>query len=171
VERGPTLLDRCARAATTSEARFRVAYPNSGARVSRVIALDHGAAALLASIADGPWNGARFLTCLWPQSPVEPGSRHTDTHLRALDGSHSRLSEELAGADVAVMIATAGRAAEAASAIGDACAARGIMTAGLIVAGNRDVGEVVAALRPYASVLVVSRDEDFVPEMLAALRA
>jgi hypothetical protein len=45
------------------------------------------------------------------------------------------------------------------------------MTAGLVVAGNRDVGGVVAALRPYASVLVVSRDEDFVPEMLAALRA
>lgn len=171
MERHPTLLEGCARAATAAEARFRVGYPNSARRASRVIALDHGAAAVLARVADGPWNGARFLTYESPQPAAELGSLPIDAVLRAPDGSDSLLGDQLAGADLAVMIATTDRAAEAASVISDACAARGIMTAGLVVAGNRDVGGVVSALRPHASVLVVSRDEDFIPEMLAALRA
>lgn len=171
MKRRPTLLEGCSRAATAAEARFRVGYPNSAGRSSRVIALDAGAATLVGRFADGPWNGARFLTYVSSRSAPGLGSLHVDADLRAVDGSESRLGEELQGTDLAVMIASSDRAAEAASVVGDACAARGILTAGLVVAGDRHVEAAISALRPHANVLVVAREEDFIPEMLAALRA
>ena len=72
-----------------------------------------------------------------------------------------------------VMVATADDGAEAASVIGEACTRRGIMTTGLVfVFGEgRDVAAAVSALRAHARVLLVSRDEDDVPEVLTALRA
>jgi hypothetical protein len=69
------------------------------------------------------------------------------------------------------MVATADDGAHAASVIGAACARRGIMTTGLVFGEGRDVAAAVSALRPHARVLLVSRDEDDVPEVLAALRA
>jgi hypothetical protein len=67
--------------------------------------------------------------------------------LLAFDGSESWLSEELAGADVAVMVATANDGATLASSIGNACTLRGIMTAGLVRCHNASGG---AAQRPHA---------------------
>jgi hypothetical protein len=69
------------------------------------------------------------------------------------------------------MIATAGADGDVASAIGRACAERGIMTAGLIVGDRADVAPAVSALRPYARNLMVTDDEDDVAEVLTALRA
>ena len=40
----PTLLSSCARASTREEARFRVDYPNSATRSTRIFALDKRAA-------------------------------------------------------------------------------------------------------------------------------
>ncbi len=97
-----------------------------------------------------------------------------DASLTSIDGSEVRLSDELGGADIVVMIAAAGGASDAAAVIGNACFVRGIMTTGLIVAtgGDRmDVERTVAALRPYAAMLVVSTSEEYIPEMLTALRA
>ena len=93
----------------------------------------------------------------------------------ALNGTASQngtalLSEELDGADTVVMIASAGANAEAASIIGDAAAARGIMSAGLVLPGDVSVNGVVSALRPNAMVLVVLQELADVPEVLAALR-
>ena len=59
--RTTTLLDRCDRAATAAEARFRIDAPNSTGRSSRIIALDSGAERIVESLARGSWNGARFL--------------------------------------------------------------------------------------------------------------
>lgn len=169
VDRRPTLLHSCARAATAEEARFRVDYPNSKTRTSRVIALDDEAASLVGRISTLPWQAAHFLTYEEAISVNDaPGS---DAILRSFDGVQTRLSKELEGADVAVMIATADVGAEAASIIGRACATRRIMTAGLVVGDGNGVDAAVNALRPYASVLVVSTDEEYVPEMLGALRA
>ena len=50
-----------ARVTTASEARFRVDYPNSRPRVSRIIALDRESHAALLALKGQPWNGARFL--------------------------------------------------------------------------------------------------------------
>ena len=165
----PTLLNGCARAATTAEARFRVDYPNSTRRASRIIGLDDQAASILGSVAGESWQGARFLTYEAP-SPSDDGDQR-DAVLRSLDGLETRLSDELDGADVAVMVATGDRGAEGASIIGRACFSRRIMTAGLVVRDGGSPDDAVNALRPFASVLVVSPDEQFIRDVLMALRA
>ncbi|MCE7006973.1 hypothetical protein LWC34_29705 [Kibdelosporangium philippinense] len=166
----PILLNSCARAATTAEARFRIDAPIAPARATRVIALDHRAEAVVHRVAGQPWADARFFTC---KSPAGNGSSSNvaDLVLISSDGSESRLSEVLTGADVVVMVATENDGATAASAIGDACTLRGIMTAGLVLAGSHDAGAAVSALRPHARVIMVTYDEHDVSEVLTALRA
>lgn len=171
---GPTLLGSCAKAATTAETRYRVDYPNSKARVTRIIALDRAAAEIMRHVAEEPWNGARFLSYAGKASAPGFESLAVDAVLTEPGGTRTMLSEELRGADVVVMIASAGEGEDAASVIGNACLVRSIMTAGLIVAdeSRRDhVEEAVKGLRPFASVLVVAASADYVPDMLAALRA
>jgi len=146
----PILLNSCALAATAKEARFRIDRP-IGSRAALIIALDNAAAAVVDRVAERRWGGARFL--------------------HAGDSTEARLAEELADADVAIMIATADADAHLAAAIARACATRGIMTAGLIVGARADVAEAVSALRPYARNLMVTDDEDDVAEVLTALRA
>jgi hypothetical protein len=171
----PTLLGSCAKAATAAEARYRVAYPNAKERASRIFALDGDAAAMMRRIEQEPWHGAHFLTFRAVTSGAKGlDSLPVDAKLAAPDGSEVRLSDELKGADVAVMIATSGASAEAAAAIGNACFVRNIMTTGLIVAKDGKRGEVertMQALRPYAAMLVISTGEEYIPEMLTALRA
>jgi hypothetical protein len=166
-DRRPTLLHSCSRAATAAEARYRVDYPNSTERASRIIALDDRAAAILGPVADRPWRGARFLTF----EAARDGDGDVDARLRSFDGDRSLLSEELEGADVAVMVATGDEGAEAASLIGRASFRRRIMTAGLVVRGRHEPNDAVNLLRPYASVLVVSPDEQYIADVLTALRA
>jgi hypothetical protein len=160
--RRPTLLGSCARAATAAEARYRISASEFTRRSSRVIALDSHAAAAVARMAGQRWRGGHFL--------VFESAVPDDALLRPAAGGTALLSEELDGADAVVMVATARANAEAASIIGNACAARGIMSAGLVVPGAGPVGEVVSALRPNAMVLVVLQDAADVPEILSALR-
>lgn len=158
----PTLLSACASAATAQEARFRIDGPEPAARTSRIIALDVGAATLLAGIETMPWRAARFLVS--EASGAEVG-------LRDRQGRHVELSAELQHADMVVLVATDDAGAAAATAIGRACQRRGIMTGG-IVHGPRDRARAaVAALRPHAQVLLVSDDEEDLAEVLTALRA
>jgi hypothetical protein len=168
---GPTLLHTCAKAATAAEAAFRVQKPNSGARASRIVALDAEAAAIMGRVAEAPWNGAHFLR--FKATIAAPGleSLPLDATLTGPDGAETTLSAELDRADVFVMIATEGSGADAAGVVGNACFVRGVMTAGLIVAQPGGATAAIAALRPFASVLVVAAGEEFVPEMLTALRA
>jgi hypothetical protein len=153
----PTLLNSCAKAATAAEASFRIDRPIAG-RSARVVALDRGAAEIVRRVAEQPWTGARFFTS-------------AGTVMRAVDGSESLLSEELAGADVAIMIATSDDGADVASAIAQACARAGVMMAGLILGERTELDAAVSALRPYAPVLMVTGDEEDVSEVLTALRA
>src|SRR5262249_53245713 len=158
---------------TAAEARFRINGPNPTPRVTRIVALDEGAATVVHRAAQQRWGAAHFLT-YEPGTPVARGDGELpDIVLRAADGSEARLSEELAGADMIVMVATADDGAEAASVIGEACTRRGIMTSGVVfVFGEgRNIAAAVSALRAHARVLLVSRDEDDVPEVLTALRA
>ena len=144
----PILASSCARAATAKEARYRIDRPIAG-RSARVIALDARAAAVVMRLAEMPWGASRFFA----------------------HASEFRPEEELVDADVAIMIATADADHETASAIARACVERGIMTAGLILGDRLEVGEAVAALRPYARNLMVTEDEDDVAAVLSALRA
>lgn len=162
MQRQPTLLSSCARAATAAEARYRISTPGFTHRSSRVIALDSHAAAIVRRLGDQPWSGGHFLVF----SSALPG----DALLRSVTGGTALLSEELAGVDSVVMLASAHASAEAGSILGEACAARSIMLAGLVVPGAGPVSEVVSALRPNAMVLVVLQDAGDVAEVLSALR-
>jgi hypothetical protein len=183
VARRPILQSSCAVATTAAEARYRIDAPIAGRRGTRVVALDDGAATLVRRLAQEPWNAARFFTLVAPAprdgAPAEPvfggGPHDAETAsrmaLRRTDGTTTRLGDELADADVAVMVATANGSAPAAEAIGRACARRGIMTAGLALGEPREVADTVLALRPHAQVLLVSRDDSDLAEVLGALRA
>ena len=144
----PILASSCARAATAEEARFRIDRPIGGRR-ALVVALDDGAADVVDRVAERPWGAARFF-----RTPDIPA-----------------VTDELADADVAIMVATPDADAGAASAIAQACARRGIMTAGLILGERAEVAAAVSALRPYARNLMVTSDEDDVAAVLTALRA
>lgn len=166
------LLNSCARAASAAETRFRIDVPIKGLRAARVVALDDGAAAVVRRVAREHWGGARFFTYDGPRADAgSSGDAAADMYLRAIDGSQSRLSDELAGSDVTMMVATADDGAKAAATIGKACTVRGIMTAGLVLGDRGEVGAAVSALRPHARVLMVTRDEEDVFEVLTALRA
>ena len=152
--RQPTLLHRCAWAATAQEAAYRIDKPPAYVRTSRVFGLDPGAAGVVHDLAGLPWHDTRFLPTF------EPG----------------RLDDELRDADFALMIATADDGAAAASAIGRACWQRGITTAGIVldlggVGPHRAATEAVAALRPHARVLLVTGDRQDIVEILAEVGA
>ncbi|HEY2219638.1 MAG TPA: hypothetical protein VGH35_09865 [Gaiellaceae bacterium] len=141
-------ISSCARAATAEEARYRIDRPIGG-RSARVIALDSSAAEVVQRVAELPWGASRFFS--------DPSAFSNET--------------ELDDADVAIMIGTADADGATAASIARACAERGIMTAGLILGDRLDVGDAVAALRPYARNLMVTDDEDDVAAVLTALRA
>ena len=72
------------------------------------------------------------------------------------------------------MVTFAGSAPDAAEIIGNACMVRGKRATGLVLTAGES-GETLArtlkAMRPYAAMLVVSSGEDYIGEMLSALRA
>ena len=168
----PTLLSSCALATTAAEARFRISRPDTSTRDARVIAIDSRAAVLVrAAAAARAWRGGHFLVFDRVASGIgNDDDGPADAVLRTPDGAVTLLSAELEGADLVVMVATAAARPEAASVIGDACAERMIMTAGLVAAGQGLAGPVVSALRPNAMVLVVLDSGRDVTEILTALR-
>jgi hypothetical protein len=160
---------------SAEQARFRINRPNARPRVTYVIALDDRSAAALAALKDRPWNGAQFLRYAGVRRTSERlPSLRIDALLQNEAGETLTLMKALAGVDSVVMLTAGDAAAEAAEVIGNACAARGIAATGLVlapVAGGEAPGRIVAAMRPHTTMLVVSSGEDYVGEMLTALRA
>ncbi|HEX5117471.1 MAG TPA: hypothetical protein VFW65_19950 [Pseudonocardiaceae bacterium] len=163
----PTLLNSCASAATAAEARYRIDAAPQTARATRVVALDAGAAEIVRPLPEQPWLGAHFLRYDGDSADDDLA----DVMLSTPDGRRVLLSGELADADFVMMIATTGTGAAAATAIGNACTLRGIMTAGVILGEDGDVADAVTALRPHARVLLVSKDQRDVSGVLTALGA
>ena len=157
-----SLLSSCARAATAAESRYRIDRPIAPARAARVVALDDAAADVVSRTSALEWANARFYVCAAAGDGVL---------LRGIDGGPATLADELASADVVVMIATGDQGAGCAYTLGKACWERGIMTAGLILGDGSEADEAVAALRPHARVLLPTADESDVVELLTALRA
>jgi hypothetical protein len=175
MQRQPTLRSSCASAATAAESCYRIDASGDWAqRASRIIALDEQAAGIVRRLSAYHWSGGHLLSfeAAVPVNGAGDGvvNGPADARLRTPGGPAVALSDELAEADVVVMIATAQASARAAAVIGDACAARGIMSAGLVVPGSGAADAVVSALRPNAMVLVILNDEGDIPEILAALR-
>ena len=117
-----------------------------------------------------------------PKDMGGPGKPNTATpeHLFAAGyaacfGGALDLVAEIASADLVVMVAAAGGSPPAASVIGEACALNRVMTTALIVdardKSDAALARTLAALRPYASMLVVADGEDYIEAMLEALRA
>ena len=157
----------CAHAATASESRFRIQRPIAPSRAARIVALDAGAAEVVARAAALQWAHAQFYVCEstgYQESPL----------LRDIDGRPHSLADELVSASVLVMVATTDVGADCAYVLGKACTERGIQTAGLVLGSGTDEGTAasaaVAALRPYARVLLSSANDFDVVDLLTALR-
>jgi hypothetical protein len=95
--------------------------------------------------------------------------------LSDLAGRTKDLIDEIATADLIVMVASAGTNADAASVIAEACNARKVMTTALIIGSaaksDDELSKTLASLRPNASMLVIASNDDYIEEMLVALRA
>jgi hypothetical protein len=160
--------------ASAGQARFRIDRPNSRPRATRIIALDDRSEASVKALKDRGWSGARFLRYIGARkASAQLPSLAIDATLRDADGNGVSLMKEVSGADTVIIVTATDAAADAVEIIGNACAPRGIAVTGLVLApgGEGTLARTLAALRPHTSMLVVSRGEDYVGEMLAALRA
>ena len=165
-----------ARMSSAAQARFRVDYPNSKPRIVKVVALDTPSERVVKRVAQQAWQRATFFTSIkFEGAPRGGESWSMQAWLGDLAGRTKALVEEVAGADLVVMVSTAGSSADAAAVIGEACAARKVMTTALIIGSEQQsddaLSKTLATLRPYASMLVIANGDEYIEEMLSALRA
>ena len=143
-----------ARATTAAEARFRIQAPNSLPRAIKVVALDSKGEDALRRLAATEWRQATFYTAA--------------TFTRDLQ-------KEVASADLVVMVVSAGGDASAAAEIGRACSDRRVTTTALIVdatdASDTALAKTLTQVRPWALMVVIANANDYVEDMLLALRA
>jgi hypothetical protein len=171
-----TMDSESARMSSAAEARFRVDYPNSKPRAVKVVALDAPSERVVKRVAQQAWQRATFFTSIkFEGAPRGGESWSMQAWLGDLAGRTKALVEEVAGADLVVMVSTAGSSAQAAAVIGEACAARKVMTMALIIGSEQQsddaLSKTLATLRPYASMLVIANGDEYIEEMLSALRA
>jgi len=163
-----------ARMSSVAEARFRINAPNSRPRAIKVIALDQPSEGVVKRLAQTRWSGATFFTATAFGTTPRKGESFTGW-LSDLAGRTKNLVDEVNGADLVVMIATAGENVPAASLIGEACSLKRVMTTALITGSASKSDEVLsktlAQLRPWALMLVISSAEEYIEDMLLALRA
>jgi nicotinamidase-related amidase len=166
-----------ARVTTAQEAKYRIQYPNSKRRAVKVIALDPASAEMIDELAKKEWNGATFFRALSFSSKSEPGT--TDAGMSAwlndLAGRTLDLVGEVETADFVVVVSAAGEDARVVSVIADACTAHHKTMVALVVpregASDADVSASMGHLRPFARMLVIAHDADYITAMLTALRA
>ena len=164
-----------ARMSSAAEAKFRIAAPNSRPRAVKVIALDAASERVVKELARDSWQGATFLTAS-AFAGGAPERFSLGGWLNDLAGRTKNLLEEIAAADLVVMVASAGESTGAAAAIiGEACTVRHVMTTALVLgtasSSDEAVSKMLAQLRPHAMMLVISRADEYIKDMLTALRA
>lgn len=164
-----------ARASSAAEARYRINAPNSRPRAIKIVALDRQSEGVVKRLAEqATFSNATFLTV--PEGPVPSGKPFSMTGwLGDLAGHTKDLLKEIEGADQVIMIATAGEPLDAASVIGEACSVKRIMTTALILTldttSDEALSRSLAQLRPWSLMLVIASEEDYIADMLVALRA
>ncbi|MBV8533970.1 MAG: hypothetical protein JO128_00175 [Alphaproteobacteria bacterium] len=163
-----------ARATTAKEAAFRVAYPNSSPRAVKLIALDEASVSAIGRLVRASPRRAALLP---PIPSTEVTGDPVGSILAQLSDFANRMKAliaEIDPADLVVLVTTAGEEAPLAPVIGEACRARGVPVTALILDTDRvadsSLAGSLAKLRPYASMLVVAHGDDYIDEMLAALR-
>jgi hypothetical protein len=103
--------------------------------------------------------------------------RHSsaDDTLTDLAGQIRSVAAEVDAADLVVFVAGPGGHAQTASLIGEACSLRRVMTTGFVVdaasAPERALSKTLAQLRPWSLMIVIARNDDYLDDMMAALRA
>ena len=181
---------------SSAEARFRVQAPNSKPRSIKVIALDRPSEDVVRRMAEASWNHATFFTVSSfagssfagaapgeqrsstlqePHGRPQPSRETKEGWLSDLGGHDRDLMDEVYTADLIVMVATAGCSAPAASIIGEACSLERVMTTALIVGGtsasDEALSRTLAPLRPWSLMVVIADSDDYIEDMLIALRA
>jgi hypothetical protein len=160
--------------ASAAEARFRIDAPNSIPRSIKVIALDQPSERLVKQLAQRSWDRATFFTASAFGGAPKAGESFAGW-LSDLAGRTKNLVEEIDSADLVVMVAAAGENAQAASIIGEACSLKRVMTTALILGGadksDEALSKTLSQLRPWSLMLVVAGAEEYVEDMLRALRA
>jgi hypothetical protein len=165
-----------ARMASAAEARFRIDAPNSKPRAIKIIALDRHSDRVVKRLAEGKWNQASFFTAsAFAGAPKKGESFSMTGWLSDVAGRTTDLVNEVDTADLVVMVATAGENASAAAIIGEACSLKRVNTTGLIIgsanASDEALSKTLAQLRPWSLMLVIASADDYIEDMLAALRA
>jgi len=166
------VLSESARMTTAAALRFRIQEPNARVRATSVIALDPASEPFVARLAEDRWNHATFL-----KSPEDVGAAGPDADegwLTTFDGRRTRIREAVDSADQVIMVAAAGGRADAAALIGRACSDRRVTTTALIVgaadAADADISKTLAQLRPWSLMVVIASSDDYVRDMMTALR-
>ena len=161
------MLSESSRMHSAAEARFRVQAPNSTPRAIKVIALDAPGEAVVRRLAGIGWTHATFFTA---------ASRgESPDALSDLAGHTKNVTEEVDTADLVVLVAGPGGQAHAASLIGEACSRRHVMTTGFIVgvtsASEKALAKTLAQVRPWSLMVVIADNDDYIDDMMTALRA
>ena len=153
-----------ARMNSAAEARFRVQAPNSKPRAITVVALDADGERVVRDISSGGWQNARFFTSLSP-----------DGTLIGIAGTNRALTDEVEASDLVVLVAGPGGRADLAPRIGEACSAKRVMTTGFVVgaagASDTELSKTLAQLRPWSLMVVIANNDEYIADMMAALRA
>lgn len=156
------MLSESARMSSVAEAGFRVQAPNSTPRAIKVIALDAPSEGVLKRLAQRSWQQATFFTA----------SRGV---LTTLAGRPRDLMNEVDTADLVIMVAAPGGHAHVASIVGEACSLKRVMTTALVIgataASDEALSKTLAQVRPWSLMVVMASADDYVDEILTALRA
>jgi hypothetical protein len=170
------MLSESARMCSADEALFRVQKPNSKPRDIKVIALDPPSEALVRQLAESTWVHAAFFTASSFAVMSEHNQRVSiDGCLRDLDGNARTLIDEVTGADLVIMVSAPGGNAQAAAEVGEACSLKRVNTAAFIShtasASDDAVAKTLAQVRPWSLMVVFSETNNYIEDMLIALRA
>jgi hypothetical protein len=151
-----------ARMNSAAEARFRVQAPNSLPRAIAVVAVDPAGEEAVTRLASTGWAHATFLTA-------------AGGGLRDLAGQTRNIDDEISASDLVILVAGPGGQAHTVSPIGEACSLRRVTTTGFIVgasaASDSDLSRTLAQIRPWSLMVVLARNDDYIDDMLTALRA
>jgi hypothetical protein len=86
----------------------------------------------------------------------------------------AELVADVADTDLVVMIVSAGRDAQAAAVIGEACSARRVMTHTAVMraehATDEALARTLAQVRPWSLMIVVADEDDYVDDILKSFR-
>jgi hypothetical protein len=153
------MLSESARMSSAAEARFRIQTPNPTGRAVTVIALDPASDGVVKRLAARAWSGVAF----FPASALHSTADRTGP-----------LLEEVAAADLVVMVAAGGGHAQGASVVGEACSLKRVMTTTLVVhaasASDEALSKTLAQVRPWSLMVVVASDENYIEDILRSFR-